>query len=131
MSTNPHETPLPVATLPRGPYTDACPLHLAMERIARAAVRQHVLYAEGESQPRPTLLLDLERWTTLHTLIRMRICVASRSGALSPVELEQALATYAPAPVDAQLQPHRQLLRQMLSACAQAHCCPLSPTSVD
>jgi hypothetical protein len=131
MSTNPPDAPLPGVTLPTGPFTDACPLHLAMERIARAAVRQHVLYAEGESQPRPTLLLDLERWTALHTLIRTRICVASRSDVFSPEELEQALATLAPAPVDAELQPHRQLLREMLSACAQAQCCPLSPTSVD
>jgi hypothetical protein len=37
-----------------------CPLHLAMERIAQAAVSQTLYYAQGEYAPRPEILRELE-----------------------------------------------------------------------
>ena len=61
----------------------ACPLHVAMEKIAHSAVQQCVLYLQGECQPRPTLLQELDDWISLHALIRSHICVASRSATIS------------------------------------------------
>ena len=60
----------------------------AMEEIAQAAVRQHVLYQEGESQPRPELLPRLDAWLAFHRLIRSRICTASRESTITAVDLE-------------------------------------------
>ena len=44
-----------------GPETEEalCPLHLAMERIAKSAVSQALYYAQGEYAPRPELLREL------------------------------------------------------------------------
>lgn len=65
-----------------------CPLHIAMDELARASVTQHVLYLEGECLPRPELLADLDRWVSIHSLIHNRICVASRTTPLEDSELE-------------------------------------------
>src|SRR5689334_22243576 len=92
-------TTLRLDILPVAP-TMGCPLQQAMEEIALVAVRQHVLYQEGESQPRPELLASLEVWTSLHRLIRSRICTASRESTLSIVDLESALDELYPQPSD-------------------------------
>ena len=56
-----------------------CPLHVAMQGLAQAAVSQLVYYAQGEYAPRADLVQDLERWQQLHRLIATRICPASRT----------------------------------------------------
>ena len=56
-----------------------CPLHLAMQELARAAVSQLVYYAEGEYAPRPDLMRELERWQQAHRLIADGVCPASRT----------------------------------------------------
>ena len=101
-----------------------CPLHLAMEEIANTAVTQHVLYLEGECQPRPELLGQLEVWTSLHALIRSRVCVASRETTMSPEELASALDTLTDG-TDIADSPRLQGLRAGLAACARATSCPL------
>lgn len=91
-----------------------CPLRVAMERIARAALRQHVLYLEGECQPRLELLRELEAASTLERLVRARICAVSRGSALAPDEIASA--------VDAL---HLWKLEEALNACAVSSDCPL------
>lgn len=122
------ETSLSSATrpeiLPVAP-TMGCPLQQAMEEIAQAAVRQHVLYQEGESQPRPELLARLEVWSSLHRLIRSRICTASRESRITVVDLESALDELFPQPRDVATQLRLEQLRAALVACARATSCPL------
>jgi hypothetical protein len=57
-----------------------CPLHLAMQELARAAVSQLVYYAEGEYASRPDLMRELDRWQQAHRLIADGICPAARKG---------------------------------------------------
>ncbi|HEX5547644.1 MAG TPA: hypothetical protein VFX24_09545 [Ktedonobacterales bacterium] len=102
-----------------------CPLQQAMEQIAQVAVRQHVLYQEGESQPRPELLARLEAWSSLHRLIRLRICTASRESRITFVDLESALDELFPQPSDVAAQRRVQHFRAALVACARATSCPL------
>jgi hypothetical protein len=110
--------------LPVAP-TMGCPLQQAMEEIAQTAVRQHLLYQEGESQPRPELLARLETWSSLHRLIRSRICTASRESRISAGELESAVDELFPQPRDVAAQRRVQRLRATLAACARATSCPL------
>jgi hypothetical protein len=98
-----------------------CPLHFAMARLAELAVRQHVLYEEGEYAPRADLLRRLEQWTLLHRLIAMRVCPASRQAPLELCRLDAALRGLA--------EPTRGHLRTALARCS-AHGgedgCPLT-----
>jgi hypothetical protein len=103
----------------------ACPLHVAMEKIAHCAVQQCVLHLEGECQPRPTLLQELDDWISLHALIRSHICVASRSATISPDDLEKALGRLVPVTPDSAVPLQRQYLRDALVACIEATSCPL------
>jgi hypothetical protein len=107
----------------------ACPLHVAMEKIAHSAVQQCVLYLQGECQPRPTLLQELDDWISLHALIRSRICVASRTTPISSDDLDAALNELVPVATDststALPQLRRQNLRDALAACIEATSCPL------
>ena len=112
------------AILPAAPAM-GCPLQQAMEEIAQAAVEQHVLYQEGESQPRPELLARLDAWTALHRLIRSRICTASRESRITDVELESALDDLLPQGGDVVTRSELQHLRVILAACARATSCPL------
>jgi hypothetical protein len=106
-----------------------CPLHLAMEEIAHLAVQQHVLYLEGECQPRPELLQRLDAWSSLHNLIRSRICVASREESLSPEALEIALDALLTKLADSAMQPQLRNIRATLTTCARATSCPLGMKS--
>ena len=72
---------------PEGVTCATCPLRVAMERIAQVALRQHVLYLEGECQPRVELLRELEASYTLERLIRTRICAVSRGSVASDCPL--------------------------------------------
>jgi hypothetical protein len=63
-----------------------CPLHIAMRRLAEAAVAQHIRYSQGEMAPRPELMADLLAWNRLHTLTLRAICPALRDFALAPGE---------------------------------------------
>jgi hypothetical protein len=92
----------------------ACPLRLAMERIARTALRQYVLYLEGELQPRLELLRDLEAASALERLVRERVCVLSRSSALEPEEIASAVAALGLKDLEA-----------ALNTCGAASECPL------
>jgi hypothetical protein len=87
-----------------------CPLHFAMARLAELAVRQHVLYEQGEYTPRPELLTELDRWARLHALIARHICPASRQSTPNRGRLEGALSGLA--------EPTRGHLRLMLARCA-------------
>lgn len=108
-----------------------CPLHVAMEEIAQVAVRQHVLYVEGECQPRPELVNRLERWLALHARIRSAICAASRSGAISVDDLERTLDALLPPPGDVDALPQWRRLRRALTACATSATCPLGMDAAD
>lgn len=118
LETNQQHEPL------RAPVCLECPLHLAMEEIANTAVTQHVLHLEGECQPRPELLRQLEAWSALHTLIRTHVCVASREATIAFEELERALDALSDG-MDIANSPRWQLLRAGLVACARATSCPL------
>ncbi len=111
--------------------TMGCPLQLAMEELARVAVQQHVLYQEGECQPRPELLDRLEAWSSLHALIRSSFCVASREAAnladARDVALDRLLRQLAELATPSQLRH----LRAMLTACARATTCPLGMMAVE
>lgn len=102
-----------------------CPLHVAIEEIAQHAVRQHVLYLEGECQPRPQLAERLEQWAALYTRIRTHICAATRGATLPPDELERALDALIPPPADETEVPRWRRLRRALAACAISTACPL------
>ncbi len=110
--------------LPAAP-TMGCPLQQAMEEIAEVAVRQHVLYQEGESQPRPELLARLEAWSSLHRLICSRICTASRESTIPIADLDTALDELLPQPGDIATRSQVQHVRATLVACARATSCPL------
>lgn len=56
-----------------------CPLHVAMQELAQAAVSQLVYYAEGEYAPRPYLMRGLERWRQARRLIAAGVCLALRT----------------------------------------------------
>lgn len=108
-----------------------CPLHVAMEEIAHVAVKQHVLYLEGECQPRPELIERLAALSDLHRFIRARVCVASRSASLSPDALDAALDDLIPIAHDAPVSSHVRRLRRALTVCAQAASCPLGLASTE
>ena len=55
----------PIAFLPTAAFHGragelACPLHVAMQELAQAAVSQLAYYAEGEYTPRPDLMRELD-----------------------------------------------------------------------
>ena len=108
-----------------------CPLHVAMEEIAHVAVKQHVLYLEGECQPRPELIERLSAWSDLHRFIRARVCIASRGASLSPDALDAALDDLLPSGEDAPVSSHVRRLRRALTVCAQAASCPLGLASAE
>lgn len=118
------ETAIQRETLPETVCME-CPLQVAMEEIARVAVQQHVLYLEGECQPRPELVRLLEQWSALHTRIRTHICVATRECAIPADELERTLDALLPPPADATGLPRWRRLRRALAACASSTTCPL------
>jgi hypothetical protein len=112
---------------PTAEHTDECPLHTAMSELARISVSQHVLYLAGECLPRPELLAELQTWTSLHTLIRNRICVALRSAPLPESEFDNTVASaLAGDRVDVTVPQH---LRQAIRACGECNgsqTCPLA-----
>jgi hypothetical protein len=90
-----------------------CPLHMAVRRLARAAVTQHVFYAEGEYAPRPALAEEMHAWVRIHDLVRGSVCPASRAPNVTLAEIELAIAS-ATAMVH---QDVRSELRAALVAC--------------
>ena len=105
-----------------------CPLHFAMEQLARAAVAQHVLYAEGEYVARHDLIQSISVWTGFHEFMRTRVCQASR---VSPMDVRQfdaqldVMFAALPAPLAPETESR---LRSMLVRCVrQGHGagCPL------
>jgi hypothetical protein len=107
---------------------EECPLHLAMDELARASVTQHVLYLEGECLPRPELLADIDQWFSIHSLVHNRICAASRTTPLEDSELESTARRIRLAG-----EPHGQSER-LIAACAvcnQARHCPLGSRSAE
>jgi hypothetical protein len=91
-----------------------CPLQAAIGRIAWTALRQHVLYLEGECSPRVESLRELETFSMLAKLIGAHVCVFSRDSALSEAELVRVIATLGSLDV-----------RDALAACARSSSCPL------
>jgi hypothetical protein len=101
-----------------------CPLHLAMQELARAAVSQLVYYAEGEYAPRPDLLRELERWQRAHCVIADGVCPASRTAGDPAVALRVA-CTLIP-------EDRFATARELLRCCAQRKAsdpCPLAGES--
>ena len=115
------EQPRQSATAAPPPSQDAlCPLHVAMQGLAQAAVSQLLYYAQGEYAPRAELVQELERWQQLHRLIATHICPASRT----------ERATAAAVTVACGLIPERDYTgqRDLLRRCAcrnQSDPCPL------
>jgi hypothetical protein len=102
-----------------------------MEEIAQVAVQQYVLYQEGESQPRQELLVRLDAWSTLHKLIRSRICAVSR-GSTGPVdELDGILNELFSPSEDFARQSSLEQLRTALAACERSTSCPLGAKGAD
>ena len=64
-----------------GPQSEdaLCPLHVAMQGLAHAAVSQLLYDAQGEYAPRAELMQELDRWHQLHSLIATHICPAVRT----------------------------------------------------
>lgn len=93
-----------------------CPLHTIMGQIAQTALRQHVLFLEGELLPRVESLQDLEALTALAKLVTARVCVSSR-GATRLTEGELA-RLWTPLSDGGDL-------RQATIACARSESCPL------
>jgi hypothetical protein len=93
-----------------------------MDELARASVKQDVLYMEGECLPRPELMAELDRWVSLHSLIHNRICVATRSTPLEDSEFESAARQMRGAP-----EPRFQSERLVMACavCNLARRCPL------
>ena len=112
---------------PSAGYIAECPLHTAMSELARICVSQHVLYLTGECLPRPELVAELQTWTSLHTLIRNRMCIALRSAPLPESEFDSTVASaLASDGTDVTLPLH---LRQVIRACAECNgrqTCPLA-----
>jgi hypothetical protein len=71
-----------------------CPLHVAMQGVAHAAVSQLVYYAQGEYAPRTDLLRDLDRWQQLHHLIATHICPSSRTERATAAAVTMACALF-------------------------------------
>jgi hypothetical protein len=117
---------LPSETSSLQPELVECPLHVAMDEVARASVNQHVLYLEGECLPRPELLAKLDRWVSMHSLILNRICVATRTAPLGDCEFKSAvrgiLGTGEP-------RTHSERLVIACAACNHAKHCPLGSQS--
>ncbi len=107
-----------------------CPLHVAMQELAQAAVRQHVLYLEGECLPRPELMQTIERWCSFSAIISSRVCVVSRTATIAPAELDAVLETLFPSSRDAVMPPIRQSLFVSCTRCAQATSCPLGKNPI-
>jgi hypothetical protein len=62
------------------PTEDAlCPLQVAMQELAHAAVSQLLYYAQGEYAPRAELVQKLDRWHQLHAVVATCICPAART----------------------------------------------------
>ena len=90
---DPGSTQRPIAFLPTAAFDGgsagemACPLHVALQELAQAAVSQSVYYAEGEYTPRPHLMRELERWQQAHRLIADGVCPGSRAAGIPTVAL--------------------------------------------
>lgn len=114
---------LPPEMSPRKPpVVVECPLHRAMDELARASVNQHVLYLEGECLPRPELLAELDRWVSIHSLILNRICVATRTTPLEDCEWKSAERCIVGAD---EARTHSEPLAIACAACNNSKRCPL------
>ena len=69
-----------------------CPLYVAMQGLAKAAVSQLLYYAQGEYAPRAELLCELERWQQLHQLVATHICPALRTEKATAAAVTMACA---------------------------------------
>lgn len=118
-------------------YTTECPLHIAIRELAHLAVAQHVLYLEGECLPRPEILTELDRWSTLHKLIFERVCVACRTSRIGKAEFDSAvepILSRGPYPTDSGTSLFQQDLTVALAncrSCAEASICPLGASEVE
>lgn len=105
-----------------------CPLHVATRELAQAAVMQHVLFMEGECQPRAPLSEAITGWADLYQFIRGSICPASRWAPLEKDELDvvarRILARIPTSSDPARIERLRRALAQC-GACAAASSCPL------
>lgn len=108
-----------------------CPLHVAARELAQAAVMQHVLFLEGECQPRAPLSEAIMAWADLYQFIRGSVCPASRWAPLDAEELDmmtRRMLGRLPAPTD----PARiERLRHALSLCASCPASALCPSGLD
>lgn len=61
-----------------GAAIEECPLQTVVAHLARATLRQHVLYLEGECAPRADLSRAIDAWATLYGRIQAGVCPMSR-----------------------------------------------------
>jgi hypothetical protein len=105
-----------------------CPLHIVMQRLAEAAVRQDVLHVVGEVLPRPGYVAAIEGWLALLHVVQQRVCPATRQVALRPEEVHVTLdALFAAFPTSANSPQLQSQLRCAITSCAaqgQAAGCP-------
>lgn len=105
-----------------------CPLHVVARELAQAAVMQHVLFLEGECQPRAPLSEAICAWADLYQFIRGSVCPASRWAPLDAEELG-AVAGRMLARIPASTDPARidRLRRAVLmcGSCRSVSTCPL------
>jgi hypothetical protein len=96
-----------------------CPFHTVMGQFAQAAVRQQVLYLEGEVLPRSDLVDTLDGWHQLYRLVRTRVCPATRCMPLTSDDLATLVETAVPALLPLRVPASvRATLRRQLVACA-------------
>lgn len=67
-----------VESLAIGAAIEECPLQTAVAHLARAALKQHVLYLEGECVPRADLARAIDIWSTLYGRIQASVCPITR-----------------------------------------------------
>jgi hypothetical protein len=67
-----------------------CPLQVAMQELAHAAVSQLLYYAQGEYARQAELAEELDRWHQLHAVIATYICPASRTERASAAAVAMA-----------------------------------------
>jgi hypothetical protein len=106
-----------------------CPFHTVMGQLAQAAVRQQVLFLEGEMLPRTDLVDTLDGWQHLYRLVRTRVCPATRCMPLTPDDVATLVETAVPALLPPSVPASVQAsLRRQLVACANCSSpqqCPL------
>lgn len=108
-----------------------CPLHIAARELAQVAVMQHVLFLEGECQPRAPLSEAITAWADLYQFLRGSVCPASRWAPLTAEELD-TVAGRMLARIPISTEPARlERLRRSIAHCASCPAASFCPLGLD